>query len=163
MSASNSGDQNLTWDEQTLHHHAFMIKRDLEVYHALSRSEQDWKALFKDRLVCFISVSPHLYVILRFIQAKSLNFYADAQKENPTPIRIHPLLLSLSETVNASPKSPEISSISENDKRVLKNPLYTSPSALPLLEMHFSGQNGLSLLPNQMAVFSCRQLAARNA
>jgi len=67
------------------------------------------------------------------------------------------------EMVNASPKSPEISSISENDERVLKNPLYTSPSALPLLEMHFSRQNGLSLLPNQMAVFSCWQLAARNA
>jgi len=154
MSASNSGDQNLTEDERTLHHHAAMIKRDLEVYRALSRSEQDWKTLFKDRLVCFISVSPNLYVILRFIQEKLLNFYIDAEKRNTTPIRIHPLLLSLSETVKVSPESPEISSISENDERVLNNPLYTSPSALPLLEMHFSGQNGLSLLPNQMAMFS---------
>ena len=149
MSASNSGDQNLTQDEETLHHQAAMIKRDLEIYRALSRSEQDWKALFKDRLVCFISVSPNLYVILRFIQAKSLNFYADAKKQNPTSIRIHPLLLSLSEAVKASPKSPDISGISEDDERVLKNPLYTSPGAFPLLEVHFSGQNGLSLLPNQ--------------
>ena len=54
MSTSNSGDQSLTQDEQTLHHHAAVVKRDVEIYHAFSRSDENWKALFKDHLVCFI-------------------------------------------------------------------------------------------------------------
>jgi len=51
--------------------------------------------------------------------------------------------------VAAFPKNPIISSISENDKRVLKSRLYTSPSVFPPLEIHFSGKNGLSSPSNQ--------------
>ena len=62
MSTSNSeGVQNLTQEEQVLHHHAAMIKRDLEAYHAHPRSQEDWKGLFKSRLarlsLQFISIS----------------------------------------------------------------------------------------------------------
>jgi hypothetical protein len=66
---------------------------------------------------------------------------------NPT-IRVHPLLLSLSETVQASEVKPDICAISENDERVSRNELYTPLSAFPPLETHFSGQNGLPLLSN---------------
>ena len=41
-------------EEQILHHHAAMVKRDLEAYRAYSRNMDDWKVLFKDHLVCFI-------------------------------------------------------------------------------------------------------------
>lgn len=79
-------------------------------------------------------------------------FYRAAYKENPnTPIRVHPLLLSLSETINASETNPDISAISENDKRVevLGHNLYISPSELPVLEMHILEQNSMPLLLNQ--------------
>jgi len=76
-----------------------------------------------------------------------MSIYADTHRENPnTPIQVHPLLLSLSETINASETSPQIAAISENDERALTSNLYTSPSALPLLEMHFATKNGQSLL-----------------
>ena len=81
-----------------------------------------------------------------------MRFYRAAFKENPnTPIRLHPLLLSLSRAINASETNPDISAISENDKRVkvLGNSLYISPSALPPLEMHVWGQNSTALLSNQ--------------
>ena len=81
-----------------------------------------------------------------------MRFYRAAYKENPnTPIRLHPLLLSLSRAINASETNPDISTISENDKRVevLGNNLYISPSALPPLEMHVSGKNSTALLSNQ--------------
>ena len=51
MSTSNSGQvQDLTQEEQTLHHHAAMIKKDLETYHACSRSREEWNDLFKNCL-----------------------------------------------------------------------------------------------------------------
>lgn len=68
-------------------------------------------------------------------------FYADSGHKNhkkPNAIRIHPLLLSLSETFQASGENPDIGAISENDKRLSGNELYTRPSALPPLEIHFS-------------------------
>jgi hypothetical protein len=78
-----------------------------------------------------------------------MNFYAETHDRNPNlTIRIHPLLLSLSETINVSETSPDISTISENDERALRSNLYTSPGAFPPLEIHFSGQNGSSLLFN---------------
>lgn len=57
-----------------------------------------------------------------------------------TPPRVHPLLLSLSETWKASDTSPEIHSISENDPRVVGSPYYVSPSKLPPLSAHFEKQ-----------------------
>jgi hypothetical protein len=57
MSAYNSGGaQDLTQDEQTLHHHAAMFKKDLEAYHAYSRSKEDWKVLFESHLARFIPI-----------------------------------------------------------------------------------------------------------
>jgi hypothetical protein len=61
MSTSNAGGaQDLTQEEQILHHHSAMIKRDLEAYHAYSRSRKDWTYLFKKRLACFI-LAIHFY------------------------------------------------------------------------------------------------------
>lgn len=54
MSIRNS--QDLTQEEQILHHHAAMIKKDLEAYHAYSRTEEDWKELFKNRLARLILI-----------------------------------------------------------------------------------------------------------
>ena len=89
-----------------------------------------------------------LSAILRFVQTESMNTYANAYKRNPNaPIRIHPLLLSLRETIAASETDPDISSISENDKRVPGNDLYASLSEFPPLEIHFSGGNSGSLPP----------------
>ncbi len=67
---------------------------------------------------------------------------------NP-PIRVHPLLLSLTMAMNTSRTKPDLSAISESDEGVLTSSLYTSPSALPPLELHFPGNNGPSLLSNQ--------------
>jgi hypothetical protein len=83
-----------------------------------------------------------------------MNFYAEARKEarhrkSNSTIRVHPLLLSLTETINASETNPDISTISENDKRVFGNGLYASPSEFPPLEIHFSDQCGPSLPSNQ--------------
>ena len=55
MSTSDSREaQNLTGEEQILHHHAAMVKKDLEAYKAISRSRRDWQKLFTDRLACLI-------------------------------------------------------------------------------------------------------------
>ena len=55
MPTSNSeGAQALNEEEQILHHHAAMVKKDLEAYRAYFRDQEDWKDLFKDHLVCFI-------------------------------------------------------------------------------------------------------------
>lgn len=51
---SNSGGAlGLSEDEQILHHHAAMIKKDLEAFNAISRSQEDWIDVFKNHLVCF--------------------------------------------------------------------------------------------------------------
>jgi hypothetical protein len=70
-----------------------------------------------------------------------LNFYNNATTINPdVAIRAHPILLSLTEAFDASEANPDISTVSENDERVLRSNFYTSPIAFPPLEMHFSGQ-----------------------
>jgi len=51
--------------------------------------------------------------------------------------------------MNASETKPDLSTISESDEGVLTSRLYTSPSALPPLELHFPGQNSPSLLSYQ--------------
>lgn len=95
-----------------------------------------------------------------------MNFYAPFHVGNSNlPIRVHPLLLSLTETISASETNPDISTISENDERALRSNHYTSPNALPPLEIHFSGQNGRSLFSKQKdcaltSVAGCRECIA---
>jgi hypothetical protein len=97
---------------------------------------------------------------------KLMKFYIGACKTNTNPIiHVHPLLLSLTETIDASDTNSDISFVSENDERVLESNFYVSPSTLPLLEIHFSGQNSLSLLFNQngyalISVASCQDYIA---
>jgi len=92
-----------------------------------------------------------------------MNFYAGVYKRNPKrAIRVHPLLLSLAEAINLSERHPNIGTISEGDERALRSDLYTSPSTLPPLEIHFLGQNRSSLLSNQIglgltSVVGCRE------
>lgn len=51
----NSGEaQDLTQEELILHHYAAMLKKDLDAYHANSRSQKDWVHLFKNHLACVI-------------------------------------------------------------------------------------------------------------
>lgn len=71
-----------------------------------------------------------------------MNYYFQAKKRSPTPPRLHPLLLSLTDAYNESDKSPDISSVSEDDPRALRSNYYTSPGDLPPLDIHFSGKNG---------------------
>jgi hypothetical protein len=153
MSTSNSrGAWNLTEDEQILHHHAATLKNDLETYRAYSRSTQDWKDLFKDHLVRFILIIRFHEPFSDSSQRKSMNFYAEANTRSPGIVmRIHPLLLSLSKTIEASEIDPDISAISENDERALSSDRYTLPSALPPLSIHLNGSNSLSLLSYQNA------------
>ena len=95
-----------------------------------------------------------------------MNFFVDTSHRNPDiAIRVHPLLLSLVAMMDASEDNPDISSVSETDKRVLNNPYYNSPSTLPPLEIHLSVKNGPSLLPNQnghtlTSVANCRECMA---
>lgn len=79
-----------------------------------------------------------------------MNFYVDArERSSNTPVRVHPLLLSLTATIDASEAHPDISTISEYDERVSGSKYYTSPGAFPPLEIHFSGQNGSSFLSDR--------------
>jgi len=85
----------------------------------------------------------------------SMTFYVATCERNPNlTIQVHPLLLSLTEMLNTSEKILDIRNISESDERALRSNLYTSPSVLPPLEIHFSGQNGLSLLFNKKWLYS---------
>jgi hypothetical protein len=95
-----------------------------------------------------------------------MKFYADARSINSNlTIRVHPLLLSLSETMDASETNPDITTISENDERASRSSFYTSPSEFPPLEIHFSGQDGPSLLSDQnsrtlTSAAGCRECVA---
>jgi hypothetical protein len=88
-----------------------------------------------------------------------MKFFTAASKRNPgLKIRVHPLLLSLTATIDESETNPDIQAISENDERALNSDFYTPHSEFPPLEIHFSSQNCLSLpksLPsNQTAIIS---------
>ena len=55
MSTPNSGGaQDLNQDELILHHHAAMVKKDLDAYHTRSRSQADWVDIFKTHLARII-------------------------------------------------------------------------------------------------------------
>jgi len=84
---------------------------------------------------------------------KLMNFYFDACNRNSNRIiYVHLLLLSLTKMIGAFETNPDISAISENDERALRSNFYILPNILPLLEMHFSGQNGLFSSPIKMTV-----------
>jgi hypothetical protein len=68
-----------------------------------------------------------------------MNYFAAVKGGSRTP-RVHPLLLSLSETWKVSDTSPDILSISEDDPRVIGSRYYVSPSELPPLNPHFERQ-----------------------
>jgi len=70
-----------------------------------------------------------------------MNYFASANGRSPTPPRIHPLLLSLGLIFQESESSPNISSVSEDNPRVLSSNYYTSPKDLPPLDIHLPGQN----------------------
>ncbi|KAH9024138.1 hypothetical protein EDB85DRAFT_1894450 [Lactarius pseudohatsudake] len=120
-----TSDLSLTQDEQTLHHYAAMFKKELETYHAcVPRNEGVWRKKFRARLKI------------------SVDYYFSANKRNPIPLRIHPLLVSLMEVFKEGRVSVNMSSVSENDPRILSSNYYTSPKNLPLLNIHLQGQNG---------------------
>jgi len=83
-----------------------------------------------------------------------MKFYVAARDRNPNQnIRVHPLLLSLTATINESETNPDVKKISENDERALQSSFYTPPSAFPPLETHFSGKNRLSFLSDKTDIF----------
>jgi hypothetical protein len=73
-----------------------------------------------------------------------MNYFASVQNRLPVP-RIHPLLLSLSETLDKSNVLLNISSISECDPRILGLSRYTPSSEFPSLDIHISDNNGVHL------------------
>lgn len=73
-----------------------------------------------------------------------MNYFEEVSRQSQTPPRVHPLLLSLSETWKASDICPDILSISENDPRVFQSDYYVPPEELPPLDVYFS--NGMSLI-----------------
>jgi hypothetical protein len=124
-----------------------MFKKDLDACHTESGSERCWKCIFKNHLACYFSDPPVLCTFLTLIQALAMQFYVQAEKRDPDkPIQVYPLLLSLTQTINASETNPDISTISENDEWVLNSEYYVSPSTLPGLEIHYHGQSGESPL-----------------
>ena len=76
------------------------------------------------------------------MQKLSVDYYCDAITRSHVPLRIHPLLLSLMEVFKEGGVTVNISSVSENDSRILSSNYYTSPKNLPLLNIHLPGQNG---------------------
>jgi hypothetical protein len=84
-----------------------------------------------------------------------MNYFFEVKDRSPIP-RVHPLLLSLSEVIEEAEMSPNLTTISEDDPRVLSSNFYASPGNFPPLDMHLSGQNGASLLfdPGDFALTS---------
>jgi hypothetical protein len=80
------------------------------------------------------------------MQKLSVDYYCDAITRSHVPLRIHPLLLSLMEVFKEGGVTVNISSVSENDSRILSSNYYTSARDLPLLNIHSPGQNGVDPL-----------------
>ena len=73
-----------------------------------------------------------------------MNFHVEAQERSDRRPRAHPLLLSPTEAYRELDNAPNISSVSENDVRDQRNNYYMPPNELPLLDIHFDGQNGMA-------------------
>ncbi|KAF8262943.1 hypothetical protein EI94DRAFT_1704366 [Lactarius quietus] len=120
-------DHNLTKEEETLHHYAATLEKRLEVNHACeSRDENTWVNEFKVFL------------------ARSMMCFTNAIDRSEIHPCVHLLFLSLTKAISKSGNAPDISSVSENDPRALRSNYYTAPSDLPLLDIHFNGQNGMT-------------------
>ena len=78
-----------------------------------------------------------------------MDYFVTVKNECPIP-RTHPLLLSLTEAFNENSISPNLTDVSKDDPRVLRNPYYTSAKDFPPLDPHLSGQNGASLLSESL-------------
>ena len=95
-----------------------------------------------------------------------MDYFLAVKNTSPIP-RVHPLLLSLTEAFKNMEVSRNISSISEDDPRVLENDYYTMPETFPPLDIHSSSQNGMYdqhiLSYTEKASHSHRQLTAENA
>jgi hypothetical protein len=72
-----------------------------------------------------------------------MNYFFDIKKQSPIP-RAHPLLLSLTAVFKESEIHPNMGSVSEDDPRVLKSKYHTPAGEFPPLDIHLSGQNGVS-------------------
>jgi hypothetical protein len=117
-----------------------------------------------ERFWYFCILAIYFYKSSQAFQRESKANFVVVGKSGPTP-RVHPLLLSLAEVFKESHKSPQISSISEDDPRVLSNNYYTPPSEFPPLDTHFPGQNGAGPLSDihtspLTSAASCRECMA---
>jgi hypothetical protein len=136
----------LTQVEQTLHHNSAMVKKKLEAYHASeSKDARYWWNEFRAILV-YRHLLNHSCSHAEFILEGFCKLFADTEKKcqgegRPCP-RVHPLLVSLAAAFNQGDSAPNISSVSEDDPRVVRGNYYTPPDNLPPLEIHFDGQNG---------------------
>jgi hypothetical protein len=74
-----------------------------------------------------------------------MNYFFDIKNQSPSP-RAHPLLLSLTAVFKESEIYPNISSVSADDPRVLGSKYYTPAGEFPPLDIHLSGQSGVSHL-----------------
>ena len=71
-----------------------------------------------------------------------MGYFAMALGGQPPYPRIHPLLYSLSMAIGECASAPKISSVSEDDPRVLTSNFYTSPNDFPSLDKLFDDENG---------------------
>ena len=71
-----------------------------------------------------------------------MNYYVQAKERSDQRVRAHPLLLSLTAVYEESDNAPNINSVSEEDVRAHRSNYYTPLNELPLLDIHFNGQNG---------------------
>src|SRR6266702_567607 len=71
-----------------------------------------------------------------------MNYFVNVNTRSPTPPCVHPLLLSLALMFKESETSPNLSSVSEDNPKVLSSIYYASPKDLPPLDIHLPGQNG---------------------
>ncbi len=58
LTSDSGGAQDLTQNEQILHHYVAMVKKDAEAYCAYSRSRSGWEDLFKDHLASCTLIVP---------------------------------------------------------------------------------------------------------
>jgi hypothetical protein len=71
-----------------------------------------------------------------------MNHFATLKRNNLPIPRVHPLWLSLTEAYRESSTAPNISSVSEDDPRVLESNYYAPPKDFPPLDIHFDGKDG---------------------
>ena len=71
-----------------------------------------------------------------------MNYFDEVSRGSQSPPRVHPLLLSLSETwkvAQSTNTSPDLNSISGDDPRIFGSQYYTLASDLPPLDVQLHG------------------------